>query len=234
MAKRPAKNRLDLRKEPLQARSADTLKGILEAAARILEEKGLQGYNTNEVAARAGVSIGSLYQYFPNKDAIMKALVRRETDPMVSEFKEMRHALSVREGLRQLIRAAVSHQLQRPALAKLLDFAEARLRLDKEIQNIQEIACAELEHLLIRGEATAQTRARIAAQDVFAIVRGMVDSAGERGERDRNSLEERVQSAVFGYLVQTRMIDVSALRPKKNNRSRVARSALSAKTPSRD
>ena len=51
----------------------------MEAAARILEERGLEGYTTNAVAERAGFSIGSLYQYFPNKDAITIALIQRET-----------------------------------------------------------------------------------------------------------------------------------------------------------
>ena len=63
------------RKSPVQARSAATVDAILEAAARILESEGFEGYTTNAIAKRAGVSIGSLYQYFPNKDAVTAALV---------------------------------------------------------------------------------------------------------------------------------------------------------------
>src|SRR5208283_1724269 len=63
------------RKRPGQARSQETVGVILEASARILESDGLRGFNTNAIAAKAGVSIGSLYQYFPNKDSIVLALI---------------------------------------------------------------------------------------------------------------------------------------------------------------
>jgi len=52
------KSRLNARKQPLQERSRETVAVILEAAARILEERGLEGYNTNAIAERGGVSVG--------------------------------------------------------------------------------------------------------------------------------------------------------------------------------
>ncbi|WP_454277896.1 TetR/AcrR family transcriptional regulator [Sphingomonas sanguinis] len=63
------------RKTARQGRSAATVDAIVEAAARILEAAGPSGYTTNAIAQRAGVSVGSLYQYFPNKDAITRALI---------------------------------------------------------------------------------------------------------------------------------------------------------------
>jgi AcrR family transcriptional regulator len=72
---RPSKKTLKARKVPAQSRSQETVTVILEASARILESDGLRGFNTNAIAERAGVSIGSLYQYFPNKDAIVLALI---------------------------------------------------------------------------------------------------------------------------------------------------------------
>lgn len=65
---------------PRQRRSRATVDDILEAAAQILEALGEQGFNTNAVAARAGVSIGTLYRYFPDKRAILMALARQERD----------------------------------------------------------------------------------------------------------------------------------------------------------
>lgn len=76
---------LSPRKKPAQSRAAATVHAILEGAANILERQGLEGYTTNEIAARAGVSIGSLYQYFPNKDAVTIALIEREMEGMVEE-----------------------------------------------------------------------------------------------------------------------------------------------------
>jgi AcrR family transcriptional regulator len=66
------------RKTPRQRRSQATVEVILEAAAQLLERDGERGFNTNAVAERAGVSIGSLYRYFPNKQAILVALALRE------------------------------------------------------------------------------------------------------------------------------------------------------------
>jgi AcrR family transcriptional regulator len=80
MPRRPAarKPRSQLRKTPRQARSRATLAAIVEGAARILAEAGPRAVTTNRIAARAGVSVGSLYQYFPNRTAVLRALIERE------------------------------------------------------------------------------------------------------------------------------------------------------------
>jgi AcrR family transcriptional regulator len=66
------------RRKPRQARSRATWEAILEAASQILERDGAAGFNTNAVAERAGVSIGTLYQYFPDKTAILLAAAERD------------------------------------------------------------------------------------------------------------------------------------------------------------
>ena len=76
------------RKSPEQSRSTETVRTILEGAARVLEERGLDGYTTNAVAERAGVSIGSVYQYFPGKEALTAALVARETGPLIEAVRK--------------------------------------------------------------------------------------------------------------------------------------------------
>ncbi|MDR5752624.1 MULTISPECIES: TetR/AcrR family transcriptional regulator [unclassified Caballeronia] len=71
-----------LRKQPKQARSEYLVETILEAAGRVLGERGYAATTTNLVAARAGVSVGSLYQYFPNKDSLVAALHERHARQM--------------------------------------------------------------------------------------------------------------------------------------------------------
>jgi AcrR family transcriptional regulator len=84
---------LDLyRRKPRQERSAATVAAIFEASARILNTQGGAGLNTNAIAELAGVSIGTLYQYFPDKNAILIALARQELD------KSTRAALANVEG----------------------------------------------------------------------------------------------------------------------------------------
>ena len=107
------------RKQPRQARSAETVRIIVEAAARILEEAGLGGFTTNAVAERAGVSIGSLYQYFPGKDALIGALIVRETSLLIEAWETSLSAMTGRAALSGLILSAVSHQLRRPAFGPL-------------------------------------------------------------------------------------------------------------------
>jgi AcrR family transcriptional regulator len=68
------------RRKPAQARALDTVEVILQASAQILEREGRTAFNTNHVAERAGISIGTLYQYFDNKQAILLEIARREIE----------------------------------------------------------------------------------------------------------------------------------------------------------
>ena len=73
-----SKSEIFHRRSPKQSRSRATCDAILEAAAQILERDGPARFNTASVAERAGVSIGTLYQYFPDKQAILLAAAHRE------------------------------------------------------------------------------------------------------------------------------------------------------------
>jgi AcrR family transcriptional regulator len=181
------------RKAPSQPRSAATVEAILEAAARILETEGLGGYSTNAVAKLAGVSIGSLYQYFPGKEAVTRELTRRRMTALGAEIA----ARVPTEGLKAVIEVAVTHQLRRPVLARLLDAEEDRLPPDP---GVTELAGQVRFHIAaaLGPEASAE-----ATGDVTAIIRGMVDAAGARGETDPIALIPRVCRAVFGYLQRT-------------------------------
>jgi AcrR family transcriptional regulator len=74
------------RKIPRQERSRRTVERILDAATRVLAERGYDGASTNRIAAAAGLSNGSLYQYFPNKDAIVVAVLDRFADHLADRL----------------------------------------------------------------------------------------------------------------------------------------------------
>jgi AcrR family transcriptional regulator len=78
----PNKTTITPRKLPKQSRSKVTVEAILEATTHILVEEGYDKANTNRIAERAGISIGSLYQYFPNKEALMTALMEQHAQEM--------------------------------------------------------------------------------------------------------------------------------------------------------
>lgn len=72
------------RRAPTQRRSKETVKAILEAAARVLVREGPDAATTNRIAKAAGVSIGSLYQYFDSREAILTALAQAHADEMLA------------------------------------------------------------------------------------------------------------------------------------------------------
>ena len=109
------------RKLPRQSRSASTVQVIVEAAARLLERGGASGFNTNSVAEIAGVSIGSLYQYFRNKDAIVRALIERQAKLVAANARVALAAGDLDQALTALVEVAVENQLGRPRLAQLLE-----------------------------------------------------------------------------------------------------------------
>lgn len=99
----------DPRKKPIQSRSRETVRAILEAAARILATEGPDALTTNHIAKVAGVGIGSLYQYFPTRDAVVAALV----DARLDEDR-----VAVAEALAPLVGAPVRDQIR--AVVRLL------------------------------------------------------------------------------------------------------------------
>jgi AcrR family transcriptional regulator len=82
----PAKARTTPRKLPRQARSRETIEAILTATARVLKRVGFDHASTNHIAEEAGVSVGSLYQYFPSKEALVAALLERHMAEMSAEL----------------------------------------------------------------------------------------------------------------------------------------------------
>ena len=101
------------RKRPSQRRSRETVDAILDAAAQVFGKHGYASGTTNRIAERAGVSIGSVYEYFPNKDAILVALAERHLDLMTRDVEALlRDALDADEGLDTLLRRFVEAMLE--------------------------------------------------------------------------------------------------------------------------
>lgn len=115
-------NHMCRRKMPLQDRSKITVRRILDAAASVLEERGYPGASTNQIAAAAGISPGSLYQYFPNKDAILSTLVGEYTQQLLEgvlarlrEVTMYSPAVSVSTA----INAQIDSMLERPEILRV-------------------------------------------------------------------------------------------------------------------
>ena len=98
------------RKEPIQDRAKVTSDSILEAAELIIVGEGYEKATTNYIAERAGVSIGSLYQYFPNKDAIISALIEQEVSKVATGIRAVLRE-SMELPLEEASRAAFTYLL---------------------------------------------------------------------------------------------------------------------------
>ncbi|TAL32859.1 TetR family transcriptional regulator [Phenylobacterium sp.] len=117
--------RISSRKTPKQARSTELVAAILEAAAQVLAKEGAQRFTTARVAEKAGVSVGSVYQYFPNKAAI---LFRLQTDEWRETTDLLREILGDRsrpppERLRALVRAFIRSECEEAGMRVALNDA---------------------------------------------------------------------------------------------------------------
>ncbi len=174
------------RKLPKQDRSQIMVEAILEATARILSQEGHGGLSTNRVAEVAGVSVGSLYQYFPNKESLV-AEVRRRYDRMFMERMVKASgriaALPLREAIREFLRFMIDIHAHDPELhnalaaeipgeerAYLMEFVRGYLEVHREEirrpdLDLAAYVCLEVGETLTHG--TALKRPELLADDRF-------------------------------------------------------------------
>jgi AcrR family transcriptional regulator len=115
--------RTNPRKNASQERSRLTVDALLEATARILVREGFDKASTNRIAEVAGVSVGSLYQYFPSKEALVAALIDRHNRQVMQAIQgELAEALklSMEEAVRRLVSIAVKAHRIDPKLHRAL------------------------------------------------------------------------------------------------------------------
>lgn len=120
MARRPLTKP---RKVASQQRSRATVEALLEATARILVKEGFDKASTNRIAEAAGVSVGSLYQYFPSKEALVAAVIERHRQQLIQMvLGELREALAepLKTGVRKLVAVAVKAHRIDPKLHRVL------------------------------------------------------------------------------------------------------------------
>lgn len=111
------------RKNAAQARSRATVDALVEATARILVRDGYDRASTNRIAAEAGVSVGSLYQYFPGKEALVAAVIDRHNQDLMRVVHEALAQVSgetIEVGVRKLVEAAIEAHRVDPRLHRVV------------------------------------------------------------------------------------------------------------------
>jgi AcrR family transcriptional regulator len=120
MARKPL---INPRKNASQQRSRATVDALVEATARILVKEGFDKASTNRIAEVAGVSVGSLYQYFPGKEALVVAVIERHNQEIMQTVRgELAEVMSqpLQQGVRKLVAVAVKAHRVDPKLHRVL------------------------------------------------------------------------------------------------------------------
>ncbi|WP_455708849.1 TetR/AcrR family transcriptional regulator [Burkholderia seminalis] len=206
MSTRVSNTAAAMRKAPRQARSRATVDVIVTAGARVLDTHGWAGFTTNEVAEVAGVSIGSVYQYFPNKLALVDAIRRRHFDDVLAVLQRThdRRASAGRlvEGLiGDLIAVHRDHPSLHRALLDLPDPGGA-----KDAYEAFQTAYLRRYALIVaacRGRAPVKADA-MTAQVLSSALEGIVHNAARRGLLDDPKLKRELVRLARGYLEDPR------------------------------
>jgi AcrR family transcriptional regulator len=211
------RKRLEPRKKPRQTRSRETVDVILAAAARVFAASGYAATTTNHIARRAGVSIGSLYEYFPSKDAILVALTERHVDEAEQELGALLRALDASPPpldvlVDRMVRAMVGLHARDPGLHRVL-FEQAPLpaRLRDRVAGLERAMAGEVARLLTAhgfGAEDAATAARMGVEVLEALThRLVVHDVGSGGRSALAAAEVQIREIsllVRGYLESKR------------------------------
>jgi AcrR family transcriptional regulator len=195
------------RKQPAQARAKATVRAILDATAQVLVEIGCDRATTNIIARRAGVSVGSLYQYFPNKEALVTALSERHmaeiATMLVGEVAALR-GRPLPAAIRSLIEALLRAHAVEPELHRVLIEQVPRLSGFEQIASMDrmfvEIIRRELE---LRDEPLRPRDLELAVFVLVHAVQGITHAAVlERpGALGDGRLAQEITDLVLRYLV---------------------------------
>lgn len=147
------KKSIQPRKTPQQARSRQTRKGILEATTRLLNRKGFDEVSTNHIAKKTGISVGTLYKYYPNKDAILADLslmfMRQDAELFSRIFQE-------------------SARKRQKKSALVDEMVEALIAVHREDAQVRGVVYQNLERLKLLSSARSATQ-KIQTQGTTAV-----------------------------------------------------------------
>jgi len=192
-----------MRKSPRQQRSRAMVDTIIEAATRVLGHRGWADFTTNEVAVVAGVSVGSLYQYFPNKLALAESIRQRHLDAVLAALSisgDWNESDTLDQRVARLIDGviaahSVDHALHRVLLDEVPLAARANFdAFEKEYQRRY--------RAVIAASSAKRNRVRddVAGRVLAAAVEGVVHAAARHGELESSALKAELGNLVRAYL----------------------------------
>jgi AcrR family transcriptional regulator len=197
-----------VRKEPRQARSQATVDALLTATARVLVRDGYDRASTNRVAETAGVSVGSLYQYFPTKEALVAALIDRHMTQMTAlletNIDDLRDApLAV--ATRALVNLMLAAHAQNPRLHKIFTEQVPRMGKMSRFYEIERKMAERLRAYLDGHESELRTKnLDLSVFIVVCVVEALTHMTvvDHPGRFDEEELAEEITSLVLRYVMK--------------------------------
>lgn len=206
MARRP---QTSPRKVASQERSRATVNALLDATARILVKEGFDKASTNHIAEVAGVSVGSLYQYFPGKEALVAAVIERhnrQIGEMVRGELGKLASCSLAEGVRKLVAVAIRAHALDPKLHRVL--AEQIPRVGR-LENVETFNSRNYtvfrDYLESRREEIGRTDLELASFMCVTTIEALTHNAVLHGDkvnwaRGLEALADEATQLIVGYL----------------------------------
>jgi AcrR family transcriptional regulator len=193
-------------RQPQQARAKDTVDALLSASKTLLVQRGVEGTTTNAIAELAGVSIGSLYQYFPSREAIIAELSRRHVARVLALIFAEVDALvgtNLRVGARRLIQLMIEIHRQDPELHGAIETSHPRLAARAQLAQVEAQVMATARTYLEshRSELVVADLDRAAFVVVTTIEAVTHEAAFRRPDLlDSDALVDDITRLVLGYL----------------------------------
>jgi len=196
---------MEPRRSPRTALSEATVAAILGAVERILEKHGTSKLTTNHVAELAGVSIGSVYQYFPNKESLVGALQDKYSEDTLGRMRaalEGTEKLSIEAVVMRVGMAVMgAKQTQRPIHRYLVDYRTLSASADRYRKRL-DVQVDMIEQFLVSRTDVAVENARTAAFVLVHAIEGIMEGASERPDVDALGIARSAVQMVTAFLAK--------------------------------
>lgn len=192
-----------LRRAPVQARAKERIERVLDAAEGVFVEVGYEGATTNQIAARAGTSIGSIYEFFGNKQAVARALSERYLSELTALYEEVvvddprgRDAI-----VAKVVDAFDGFYTRHPGLGPLLRGCRGSDDLQAAGQALQASLVEHVDRLIAvrRGEVDPARR-HVVAEICADVLRSVLDDVAGKPEDERRALVAELKLLLTSYL----------------------------------
>ena len=196
------------RKEPKQERSRFMVNSILDATARVLVEDGFSGVTTNVVAQRAGVSIGSLYQYFPSREALVAGVGRRFAEEKRASLEALltkHNGVALGEDIAAVVDAidraqAADPELNYALLREVPKLGELDWREEVEARSLALSLSFLLKHAKeIRTDINHRAAAFVIAKSIEGVMTSLSQSRMKKSEK--NAVKKEFITSIMQFLI---------------------------------